>query len=135
MNLEAIERAIGHMREQIDKMLVDNVTHKQLNNLLDGVRRPILEAFNRKQTTDDLPFETDQQKIVAQLRFLAAARRDYCHSCPQTATDFHKMDAMALAVHEEHESASWLASIIEGSNDARGWLPSWRWSEWEDKRR
>lgn len=32
------------------------------------------------------------------------------------------------------QSAKWLADVVEGSNDARGWLPSWRWDEWEERR-
>lgn len=68
---------------------------------------------------------------VKRLRFLAEARKDYCHHCPEHQGDMHTMGPLALAVHEEHASASWLADILEGTNDAKGWLPSWRWAEWE----
>lgn len=76
----------------------------------------------------------ERARIVEQLRFLADARKDYCHSCPQSADAYHTMDAMALAVHEEHAAASWLADIIEGTNTGQGWLPSWRWLEWKELR-
>jgi hypothetical protein len=71
-----------------------------------------------------------RREVAEDLRFLAEARKDYCHSCPEYQGDMHEMGPMALAVHEEHASATWLADIIEGKNDARGWLPSWRWDEW-----
>lgn len=74
--------------------------------------------------------DTTRQQIAAELRKLGEYRREYCHSCPQTAADYHAMDPIALAVHEEHTTAGWLADIVEGTNDAKGWLPSWRWDDW-----
>jgi hypothetical protein len=72
--------------------------------------------------------------IVADLRFLAEARKDYCHRCPETQNEMRDMGPSALGVHDGHATASWLADIIEGSNDAMGWLPSWRWDEWTERR-
>lgn len=68
--------------------------------------------------------------VAAELRQLGVWRREYCRSCPQTALEYQGMDPMALAVHEEHTTAEWLADIVEGKNDAMGWLPSWRWDDW-----
>jgi hypothetical protein len=72
-----------------------------------------------------------RKQVAEDLRFLAAARKDYCARCPEHQGDMHEMGNMALAIHEEHMSASWLADIIDGKNDAKGWLPSWRWDEWK----
>lgn len=71
-----------------------------------------------------------RRQVAEELRQLGEWRREYCHACPQSQGDYHAMDPMALAVHEEHETARWLADIVEGKNDAMGWLPSWRWGEW-----
>lgn len=71
-----------------------------------------------------------RRAVAEELRQLGEWRREYCRSCPQTAADYHAMDPMALSVHEEHATAAWLADIVEGKNDAMGWLPSWRWDDW-----
>lgn len=72
----------------------------------------------------------EREVVVEALRFLAAARKEYCHRCPEHQGDMAAMSVTDLAVHEEHATADWLADIIAGSNDAKGWLPSWRWDEW-----
>ena len=76
-----------------------------------------------------------RRQVAEDLRWLAVARKDYCRRCPETQGDMHDMGPLALAVHEEHATASWLADIIEGKNDAMGWLPSWRWDEWQARAR
>lgn len=86
------------------------------------------KAVEREQPIDV------RAKIVADLRFLAAARKDYCQRCPEHQGDMHEMGPTALAVHEDHSAAAWLADILEGTNDAKGWLPSWRWDDWEWRR-
>jgi len=73
----------------------------------------------------------ERAQIVKELRFLATSRRDYCYACPKTVEEFYQLRPQELGVHEEHIAADWLADIIEGKNDARGWLPSWRWGEWD----
>lgn len=77
----------------------------------------------------EMPSEVTRQLLAAELRRLGEYRRDYCR-CPKTAPDYYQMDPMALAVHEEHATAEWLADIVEGVNDGRGWMPSWRWGDW-----
>lgn len=74
----------------------------------------------------------DAGAVAARLRFLAAARREYFHgSEPETSTDLDRMDSAQLMIWTQVRSAEQLANIIEGTDDAKGWLPSWRWSEWE----
>lgn len=77
----------------------------------------------------EMPSDVTRQRLAAELRNLGAWRREYCR-CPKTAPDYHDMAPLTLAVHEEHTAAEWLADIIEGVNDGRGWLPSWRWDDW-----
>lgn len=75
----------------------------------------------------------DRAEIVADLRFLAEARGDYCRRCPQNAGDYEQMTSMDVSLHAEHASAAWLADIIHGSNGSQGWLPSHRWPEWSER--
>lgn len=74
-------------------------------------------------------------KAVEQLRFLADARKAYCHRCPANQEEAQGLSWQDLAVHEEHATAAWLAEILEGGNDGKGWLPSPLWSDWEALRR
>ena len=74
---------------------------------------------------------SDRARVVADLRFLAKGRAAYCFRCPQTATEMQGMSPSEIAVHAEHEAAEWLANILAGSNDGKGWLPSWLWDAWE----
>lgn len=71
-----------------------------------------------------------RRQVATELRQLGAWRREYCHACPKDAGDYHQLKPMELAIHEEHATADWLADIVEGKNDAMGWLPSWRWDDW-----
>jgi hypothetical protein len=73
-------------------------------------------------------------EVVAELRLLAAARKDYCHRCPEHQGDMAAMSPTDLGVHDNHATAEWLADIIEGTNAGHGWLPSWRWDEWPNTR-
>lgn len=75
--------------------------------------------------------EDPRAKIVSDLRWLAAARKEYCLRCPEHQGDMQAMGPTALAVHDDHDAAERLAGIVEGTHSARGWLPSWRWDEWE----
>lgn len=72
----------------------------------------------------------ERMKMIADLRFLAAARKEYCPGCPKTQSDMAAMNQIALCIHEEHVTAAMLADILEGTNTAHGWLPSWRWDAW-----
>ncbi|MDN3309577.1 hypothetical protein QWJ90_01395 [Microbacterium oryzae] len=56
----------------------------------------------------------EREKAAANLRWLADARAEYDHEATQ----------------REAHAARLLADIIDGQNDASGWLPSWRWDEW-----
>ena len=72
-------------------------------------------------------------RIVAQLRFLSAARSEYYRGPePQHSGDLDAMRTGDLLVWAESKAASLLADVIAGENDAKGWLPSWLWDEWEE---
>jgi len=73
-------------------------------------------------------------EAVADLRLLAAARKEYCQHCPESLGDMAAMHPSSLAVHMNHETAEWLADILEGTNSGHGWLPSWRWEQWSGTR-
>lgn len=75
----------------------------------------------------------DRARIVADLRFLATTRAEYCHRCPESQSDMAEMSQADLALHTEHSTAAWLADIIDGQNSGSGWLPSWRWDEWAER--
>lgn len=68
--------------------------------------------------------------VAEDLRFLALARADYDQG---NAPDPAEMDETqkAACIRAEHVACGWLAGIIELSKSPAGWLPSWRWSEWE----
>ena len=75
------------------------------------------------------------EEIIADLRFLAEARKDYCARCPETQNEMRDMTPTELGVHDGHATAAWLADILEGTNTGHGWLPSWRWDEWVERQR
>lgn len=116
----------GPRSSQAVGVLLAPVVDQMLAARAEEARMRMVEAAKRAVESEDDP----RAAIVSDLRFLAEARKDYCHRCPEHQGDMNEMGPMALAVHEEHATALWLADIVEGTNTARGWLPSWRWSEW-----
>lgn len=97
--------------------------------IAEDARERLVEAAARRVQADP-PVDVRAQ-IVADLRYLATARKDYCNRCPEHQGDMMQMTPTEVGVHDGHATASWLADIIAGANDAKGWLPSWRWDEWE----
>lgn len=66
--------------------------------------------------------------VIRLIRFLAAGRKQYFHG---DLDHFHEMTPMDKAIFEEYTTAEHIADILEGKNDAQGWLPSWLWDEFE----
>lgn len=62
-------------------------------------------------------FEAGYMRAVADIRWLASARDDYDDP----------------GVREHTDVARLVADILTSQNDGYGWLPSWRWDEWEDR--
>lgn len=73
----------------------------------------------------------ERERIIAQLRFLSRARREYFRGEePEHSGELDAMQTSDLLVWSESRTADQLAAVLAGVNDAKGWLPSWRWSEW-----
>lgn len=75
--------------------------------------------------------------MIEDLQFLAAARAQYCHfnhadggPAPSEYWGVTETDRM---LHTQHRDAEQLASILGGTDDGWGWLPTWKEPEWEDR--
>jgi hypothetical protein len=75
-----------------------------------------------------------RKKVIRELRWLAAARAEYCHIDHDSVQAYLDASQTQKYIHHEHTSAEMLANILAGTNDGMGWLPSWRWDEWADIR-
>ena len=62
-------------------------------------------------------FEAGYRRAIEDIRWLASARDDYDDA----------------GVREHTDTARLVADILASDNDGYGWLPSWRWDEWEDR--
>lgn len=65
----------------------------------------------------DNTFEAGYRRAVEDIRWLADARDDYADPNVREHTDVARL----------------VADILSGKNEGYGWLPSWRWDEWEDR--
>jgi hypothetical protein len=65
----------------------------------------------------DDTFEAGYRRAIEDIRWLALARDDY--DDPR--------------VREHTDAARLVADILASDNEGYGWLPSWRWDEWEDR--
>jgi hypothetical protein len=99
--------------------------------IAEGTRVRMVEAAVEIMEREGV--EDTRAAIISDLRWLAEARKEYCQRCPEHQGDMHDMGPTALAVHDDHDAAERLADIIEGTNEAKGWLPSWRWDEWRSR--
>jgi hypothetical protein len=72
--------------------------------------------------------------IIEDIRWLAAARQEYCHLNHKddgpTPSEYWEASEMERALHHEHQTAEGVARILDGG-EAWGWLPSWKEPEWE----
>lgn len=82
----------------------------------------------------------ERAKILAELRFLAEGRRQYCHLRHEVegATEQEAVSSYRAAspteqfVHNQHTVVAWAADVIEGKADTWGWLPSWLWDKYTE---
>jgi hypothetical protein len=63
-------------------------------------------------------YDAGYQRAIADIRWLADARDEYDSE----------------AVRPNTHTARHIADILEGTNDAFGWLPSWKWDGWDERR-
>lgn len=69
--------------------------------------------------------------LLTELRWLAAARAEYCHIDHTDVRAYLDASDMEQHIHQEHAVVEGVADILDGTNDGMGWLPSWRWDDWE----
>lgn len=65
------------------------------------------------------------------LRWLADARAAYINGPFDTPKEYFALSPSMQNIASEVLTARILADILEGKNDAYGWLPSWKWEDWE----
>lgn len=69
---------------------------------------------------------------VEKLRWLADARAEYVSGPFETVNGYFALPDAERAIAREVLAARQLADILEGVNDGCGWLPSWKWDDWEE---
>jgi len=67
---------------------------------------------------------------VQKLRWLADARAAYVDGPFETVGQFFELSPTMQSIAREVMTVRMVADILEGQNDASGWLPSWKWDEW-----
>lgn len=74
-------------------------------------------------------------QAVADVRWLAEARAQYAaFRETSNVAEYRALSEPERAVHDEVVHARHVADMLAGDNDAAGWLPSWRWDEWTERR-
>ena len=113
---EHLRRNMGSVRDpEVAELCLDAVM-EQMPTLLQEVR-------------------TDERRLIAdQLHALGDGRMEYVCRPDNEPTHSGEIDAleprgMAQVVYGEATGARWLAKIIRGEIDDKGWLPSWRWHD------
>lgn len=72
------------------------------------------------------------ETAVDLLTVLAEGRAEYFHGKePEHQGDLRSMRFDELILWSEREAARQIRDIIAGTNDGKGWMPSWRWDELE----
>jgi hypothetical protein len=70
------------------------------------------------------------EQFVALLTVLADGRAEYFHGKePEHQGDLQSMRFDELIIYAEREAARHIRDIVAGTNDGKGWMPSWRWDE------
>jgi hypothetical protein len=80
------------------------------------------------------PFEAGYARAIADLRHLADARAAYVHFDMDAVRHWDQLTSSDRTLMTQVQTTRQLASILDGTDDARGWLPSWRWDEWDERR-
>lgn len=74
-------------------------------------------------------------QAIDDARWLAEARAGYS-SFRETknAAEFFALSDPERAIHTQVVTARQIADLLAGDDDGMGWLPSWKWDEWEERR-
>ncbi|WP_295851202.1 hypothetical protein [uncultured Microbacterium sp.] len=67
---------------------------------------------------------------VEKLRWLADARAAYVDGPFDTVEQFFALSPTMQSIASEVMTVRQAAAMLDGTNDACGWLPSWKWDEW-----
>lgn len=71
-----------------------------------------------------------RREIAARLDGLGNGRLEYVgRPLPANGDEIEMLGGMRGSIYGEATGAKWLARIIRGETDDRGWLPSWRWGQ------
>lgn len=74
--------------------------------------------------------EDERARTIQILRFLAASRKEYFRA--DRDLPYSEWSTNDQVIHAQFTTADLLADILEGKDDAQGWLPSWRWDEYTE---
>lgn len=69
---------------------------------------------------------------VDRLRWLADARAAYVDGPFSTVDEFFRLTLTMQSIAREVMTVRLAADMLDGTNDACGWLPSWKWDEWAE---
>lgn len=68
--------------------------------------------------------DNERSRIIEELRWLAAAREEYVTDVfPEIAREVHTARHLANILERK-------IPVVDGG-DGFGWIPSWRWEEWD----
>lgn len=101
--------------------------------------RPVLEAL--EATVRELSAQVEGAKAagyaqaIEDVRWLAEARAAYS-SFRETknAADYFALSEPERAIHNQVTTARQVGDLLAGDDDGMGWLPSWKWDAWEERR-
>lgn len=101
--------------------------------------RVVLDALRRAVT--DIPVQVDAARAegyalaVGDVRWLAEARAQYS-SFRETGNvaEYRALSEPEQAIHNQVVTARQVGDLLTGDDDGMGWLPSWLWDEWAERR-
>jgi hypothetical protein len=121
LNLTEIESRIRDCRTyNFGMRAADQLAHEDAPALLDQVKSLTAELAAANGA--------GRAAAIAEVRFLAEARAAYGHLSSGLSTCKSEND---LAIDLQVNSVNLIADILDGRDDAKGWLPSWKWDDFD----
>ena len=114
-------RALSDIREHLTRTIGATRDPELTSDILDAVMTAMPEILDHVRTVE-------RAKITSYLDRLSEGRMEYVHTKVEHAGDIEAMGGLQAVVYGEATGAKWLARILRGETDDRGWLPSWRWA-------
>ena len=79
--------------------------------------------------------EEGYRAAISDLRWLADRRDEYGGPRKvENVTDYFALSDTEKRIYDAVKDVHHTADILAGDNDGCGWLPSWRWDEWERRK-